>query len=57
MKDTGESKIIDFGESKDYKKDAEDGGDGTFATIRGTPQYLSPILWHCHVEEGNSRHA
>jgi serine/threonine protein kinase len=28
------------------------------ATIRGTPQYLSPLLWKAHVEEGgNSRHA
>ncbi len=34
---TGEIKIIDFGESKDYFKDADDGGIGTMATIRGTP--------------------
>ena len=54
---TGECKVIDFGESKDYLKDEEDGGDPSFATIRGTPQYLSPVLWHCHVEKGNSRHA
>jgi len=27
------------------------------ATIRGTPQYLSPILWKAHVIEGNSRFA
>jgi serine/threonine protein kinase len=28
------------------------------ATIRGTPQYLSPLLWRAHVEEGgNQRHA
>ena len=33
----GEIKIIDFGESKDYFKDADDGGVGTMATIRGTP--------------------
>ena len=33
----GEIKLIDFGESKDYFKDAEDGGVGTMATIRGTP--------------------
>ena len=33
----GEIKVIDFGESKDYFKEAEDGGDGTTATIRGTP--------------------
>ena len=27
------------------------------ATIRGTPQYLSPILWKAHVEGGgNVRH-
>ena len=50
-------KIIDFGESKDYFKDADDGGVGTMATIRGTPQYLSPILWKAHVEDGgNTRH-
>ena len=54
---THEMKIIDFGESKDYFKDAEDGGAGTMATIRGTPQYLSPALWKAHVEDGgNSRH-
>ena len=34
---SGEVKIIDFGESKDYFKDSEDGGVGTMATIRGTP--------------------
>ena len=34
---TNEMKIIDFGESKDYFQDADDGGDGTMATIRGTP--------------------
>ena len=50
-------KIIDFGESKDYFKDADDGGAGTMATIRGTPQYLSPILWKAHVVDGNSRFA
>jgi len=27
------------------------------ATIRGTPQYLSPILWKAHVVDGNTRHA
>ena len=32
-----EMKIIDFGESKDYFKEADDGGVGTMATIRGTP--------------------
>jgi hypothetical protein len=26
------------------------------ATIRGTPQYLSPILWKAHVIDGNSRY-
>jgi serine/threonine protein kinase len=32
-----EIKLIDFGESKDYFKDSDDGGAGTMATIRGTP--------------------
>lgn len=32
-----EVKIIDFGESKDYFKESDDGGVGTMATIRGTP--------------------
>jgi serine/threonine protein kinase len=55
--ENGEMKIIDFGESKDYFKDQDDGGVGTMATIRGTPQYLSPILWKAHVEDGgNTRH-
>lgn len=27
------------------------------ATIRGTPQYLSPTLWKAHVIDGNSRFA
>ena len=58
LPETFEMKIIDFGESKDYFKDADDGGSGTMATIRGTPQYLSPALWKAHVEDGgNSRHA
>ena len=35
--DTGEIKIIDFGESKDYFKADDAGGEGTMATIRGTP--------------------
>lgn len=53
-----EIKLIDFGESKDHFKEGDDGGDGTMATIRGTPQYLSPILWKAHVEDGgNTRHA
>lgn len=55
---TFEIKLIDFGESKDYYKESDDGGVGTMATIRGTPQYLSPLLWRAHVEEGgNQRHA
>ena len=37
LPETFEMKIIDFGESKDYFKDADDGGSGTMATIRGTP--------------------
>lgn len=53
----GEIKVIDFGESKDYFRPGEDGGDPTTATIRGTPQYLSPILWKAHVVDGNSRFA
>ena len=57
LMDTGEIKIIDFGESKDYFKEGDDGGAGSMATIRGTPQYLSPILWKAHVEDGgNTRH-
>ena len=52
---TGEVKIIDFGESKDYFREGDDGGDAATATIRGTPQYLSPILWKAHVVDGNSR--
>lgn len=57
LMDSGDIKIIDFGESKDYFKDADDGGAGSMATIRGTPQYLSPILWKAHVEGGgNTRH-
>lgn len=35
--ESGEIKIIDFGESKDYFKESDDGGQGTMATIRGTP--------------------
>lgn len=53
----GSIKVIDFGESKDLFKPEEDGGDATTATIRGTPQYLSPILWKAHVVDGNSRFA
>jgi serine/threonine protein kinase len=43
-----EVKVIDFGESKEYLLD-EDNNPATMATIRGTPQYLSPILWKAHV--------
>ena len=58
LQDSFEVKIIDFGESKDYFKEDDAGGEGTMATIRGTPQYLSPLLWRAHVEEGgNTRHA
>ena len=55
----GEMKLIDFGESKDYVYDLEDEDKNTFtmATIRGTPQYLSPILWKAHVVDGQSRYA
>jgi serine/threonine protein kinase len=53
---TNEVKVIDFGESKDYLLEEADDPQ-TVATIRGTPQYLSPILWKAHVEEGNTRHA
>ena len=34
---TFDIKLIDFGESKDCFREEEDGGDGTMATIRGTP--------------------
>ena len=54
---SGTIKVIDFGESKDLFKPDEDGGNATTATIRGTPQYLSPILWKAHVVDGNSRFA
>lgn len=50
-------KVIDFGESKDYFYDDENGGVGTLATIRGTPQYLSPILWKAYMIDKNTRHA
>ena len=54
-----EAKLIDFGESKDYFFDIADENRVTYtmATIRGTPQYLSPILWKAHVIDGNSRYA
>ena len=43
-------KVIDFGESKEFidENDEED-EHSAMATIRGTPQYLSPILWEAHV--------
>ena len=53
----GEIKVIDFGESKDLFVDDDDGGNAATATIRGTPQYLSPLLWKAHVVDGNSRFA
>lgn len=54
-----ELKLIDFGESKDYFYDPNDEDRETFtmATIRGTPQYLSPVLWKAHVIDGSSRFA
>lgn len=55
---SGEIKLIDFGESKDvFQGDRDDGGSAATATIRGTPQYLSPLLWKAHVVDGNSRFA
>ena len=41
-------KVIDFGESiVNYEDDDEE--DNQVATVRGTPQYLSPKLWEAHV--------
>ena len=41
-------KVIDFGESiVNYDDDDEE--DNQVATVRGTPQYLSPKLWEAHV--------
>ena len=54
---SGEIKVIDFGESKDLFREDDDGGSAATATIRGTPQYLSPLLWKAHVVDGNSRFA
>lgn len=54
LMDTNEIKVIDFGESKEYLLD-EDNNPATMATIRGTPQYLSPILWRAHVLEPGRR--
>ena len=43
-------KVIDFGESKEFvDDDDEEDEHSAMATIRGTPQYLSPILWQAHV--------
>ena len=43
-------KVIDFGESKEFvDEDDEEDEHSALATIRGTPQYLSPILWEAHV--------
>lgn len=42
-----EIKVIDFGESIEFFDEDEE--QGQLATIRGTPQYLSPILWEAHV--------
>ena len=40
-------KVIDFGESIENYDDEDE--ENQMATIRGTPQYLSPILWKAHV--------
>ena len=40
-------KVIDFGESIENYDDEDE--EDQMATIRGTPQYLSPILWEAHV--------
>ena len=43
-------KVIDFGESKEFVDDEDEEDEhSAMATIRGTPQYLSPILWEAHV--------
>jgi len=48
--DNFQIKVIDFGESKEYVEDDEEEDEhSALATIRGTPQYLSPILWEGHV--------
>ncbi len=51
-------KVIDFGESKEtnlLSEDDEDEYRASMATIRGTPQYLSPILWEAHVITGDKQ--
>jgi len=50
-------KIIDFGESKNFFLEKNISDNPNLATIRGTPQYLSPILWKAHVVDGNTRQA
>lgn len=47
LMNNGEIKIIDFGESKENVSNDDD-CHPMMATIRGTPQYLSPILWRAH---------
>ena len=47
--DNFQIKVIDFGESKEFSEDDEDDEHSAMATMRGTPQYLSPILWEAHV--------
>ena len=49
--DNFQIKVIDFGESKEFIEDEDEEEDehSAMATIRGTPQYLSPILWEAHV--------
>lgn len=37
LMENGEIKVIDFGESKDFYAEQEDGGEAATATIRGTP--------------------
>lgn len=48
-------KIIDFGESKNFFLEKNISENPNLATIRGTPQYLSPILWKAHVVDGITR--
>jgi len=46
--DNYQIKVIDFGESKEFVDEEDEDQRSTMATIRGTPQYLSPILWEAH---------